>query len=790
MEKTPGLTSAEAQTRLSKFGLNQLPQKASFSAIKLFLSQFKSFLLWILIAASLLSLIVGDSIDFFLILIIVFLNSGLGFYQEYKASKELEALRSLEVLTSRVIRDGAQIEIVSTQIVPGDIVILESGDKIPADGRLIESINLQINEASLTGESAAVSKSILSPNNEVFFGTAVSSGRGVFEVVATGSNTKFGKIALTLTSIEEEQTPLEVSLKKLAANLGFLAIGFAMLVFLIEAMRGRDIFEVFFTSSALAVAAVPEGLPAIVTIILSIGVHKMYQKKALVRKLSSIESLGAATVICTDKTGTLTENKMRVRDVFIEDSHQKLLTEAAIYCNSASLILKEGSDAYDVLGDTTEGALLIWAQEKGLNLEEFKSNGKSIEEVPFDLNRRMMSVAWQHPDKKTIVYSKGAPEKILNLCRLSEAKKAQLTKKYEEMASKGLRVLGVASKIHSSNSKIEEKDLTFLGFFGIADAPRKEAADAILLAEKAGIRTIMITGDNELTAEAIAKELKLIKPGEEVVTGAMIDQLSDEDLIQKLPNIRIFARVVPEHKLRIVKLLQQMGEIVAVTGDGVNDSLALKQAQVGIAMGITGTDVAKEASDIVIMDDNYATIVSTIEQGRLIYSNIQKVVKFLVAGNMSEVLLISLAVLFGLPSPLLPSQILWVNFVTDGLPALALATDNATGNLMKSPPRNLRENFLNRKNLKFVLLSGMVIGVVCLSIFYYFYTHFNLEIARSYAFISIVTFQMVLVFILRRHHSIASNKLLLLSVIIVVISQILIATIPALSNIFKISLGF
>lgn len=785
MEKK-GLSEAEAKFKLKEVGLNQLPSKKTYSVIKLLTSQFKNFLVWLLIFAIILSFLVGHTVDGILILVILVLNIGLGFWQEFKASKELEALRKLEVAYARVYRDGKQVEIPSYEIVPGDWVVLEAGDRIPADGRLIESFEMNVNESALTGESLPVVKTDKREENELFFGTNVTSGRGVMEVEKTGVNSKFGKIALTLSEIEEEKTPLEVSLNGLARNLGLVAVFVAVLVFGIRFSQGFEVIETLTSSIALMVAAVPEGLPAVVTVMLAFGVRKMYSKKTLVRKMSAVESLGATSVICTDKTGTLTKNEMSVRDVFSFLKDQRELLLNAILCNSASLVIKEDGGSFDILGDTTEGALLVWAKGQKINYEEVRQNGKILEEEPFNIERRRMSVLWDSGGKIAL-YSKGAPESILPLCKLSGNKLKEIEKEYKDMASRGLRVLAFAeAKVGSDSSGIEklEKGMEFLGLIGIADSARLEAKQAIEKARSAGIMTVMVTGDNELTAKAIAEDVGLLREGDEILTGLQLENLSDEELKERILKVRIFARVIPEHKLRIVKSYQSLGKIVAVTGDGVNDSLALKQAHVGVAMGITGTDVAKEASDIIILDDNLSTIVTAIEEGRRIYNNIFKVVKFLMTGNLSEILVIIGAAIMGLPVPLTATQILWINFVTDGLPALSLAADDASENTMKALPRNVNRSILDFKTLKFISISALVIAFISLGSFLYAYFYINIEVARATVFSLVVLLQMVFIFIMRRHHSIWSNKYLLLSVMLVILSQILIITVPFLRDIF------
>ncbi|MBI2017828.1 cation-translocating P-type ATPase [Candidatus Daviesbacteria bacterium] len=788
-----GLTSAEAKQALEKFGPNLLPQKGGISILNIFINQIKNPFTIVLTTAIVLSFIVGDKIDGILIGAILVLNTFLGFWQEYKASKELEALRSLEVLTSRIIRDGREVEISASEIVPQDVVILEAGDKVPADGKLLESYSLQVNESILTGESLPVIKSRTHPSfggkndeDQLFFGTTVISGRGKFLCLQTGLNTRFGKIAQTLAEVKSEQTPLEISLSKLIKGVSLVVIIVTILVFLVRFFQGFELAEVLLSSIALMVAAVPEGLPAVVTIVLALGVRKMYQRKALVRKMIAVESLGAATVILSDKTGTLTKNEMRVQVTKVNKGSEGDLLKCAVLCNSANLVLKEDplrprlastqvrseASGFDILGDTTEGALLLWAKDKGEEIEALRSEGKLLEEIPFSLQTRKMTVIWEHSGKKA-AYTKGAPEVILKEVKLPEKEFLVWEKEYQKMASKGLRVLGFS------------KDEKFLGLIGIADQIREEAKEAIRLAKGAGIKVCMVTGDNELTAKAVSEQLGLLEEGDEVLTGAQLNLLSDEQLKERIDKIKVYARIEPLDKLRIVKIYQSMGEVVAVTGDGVNDALALKQAQIGVSMGKIGSDVSKEASDIILLDDNFATLVSAVEQGRVIYANILKVIKFLLTGNLSEILLISVASFLALPTPLLPTQILWINFVSDGLPALSLGFDNPSSHIMRNSPRK-GNNILGVSMVRYVLLGGISIGAICLLTFYYIYQNFGVELARTITFTLLVLLQMILPFIIRRHHSITSNKVLLLSVILVLIMQALILTVPQLRSIFKI----
>lgn len=766
-----GLTSQKASKLQKIYGLNQLPQKQKTSALKVFIKQLQNPLAYLLTGAIVLSFVIGDKLDGILIGAILILNTILGFWQEYKASRELEALKKLEVEYARVVRDGKQIEISSTFLVPGDLVILESGDRIPADGQIIESYSLQVNEAILTGESLPAAKSSKKDENLVFFGTTVTSGRAKIHILNTGVKTKFGSIAESLSQVEEEQTPFEKALSGLSKWLGIGALLISVLIFLLRIFQGYEISEVFLSSIALMVAVVPEGLPAVVTIVLALGMRKMYRKNALVRKMIAVESLGTATIICTDKTGTLTKNEMRVKEVKLKGKEEELIN-CAVFCNSASLVMKEDNGGFDVLGDTTEGALLLWAKDKGSDIELMRSEGKLLEEIPFNLETRKMTVVWQHKDKK-YVFVKGAPEVLIPRSDLSEKMQKVWDESYKEMAKKGLRVMAFS------------QDNKFLGLVGIADEVREEVKGAIALTRQAGIKVVMVTGDNELTAKAIGDEIGLLSEGDEILTGQQLQELNEEEFLQIISKVKIFARITPQQKLRIVKTFQATGEVVAVTGDGVNDVLALKQAEVGVSMGKMGTDTSKEASDIILLDDNFATLISAVEQGRLIYSNILKVVKFLLAGNLSEMLLITSGAFLGMPAPLLPIQILWINFVTDGPPALALGFDSPSTHIMRVPPRK-KFSLLNKDSIRFIMIAGIAIAAICLVIFYLTFIKFGLQNARAVAFTVMVFLQMLLPFIMRRHHGVLSNKRLFVSVAVIILVQLLILTYPPLKSLFKI----
>ncbi len=784
-----GLTTQQAQDLLQKFGPNKIPAEKQKSALSLLASQFKNIFSLMLSAAVVLSFVIGDALDAFLILIILVLNGFLGFWQEYKATREISALRSLESPQSRVVRDGKEIEIPSNKLVPGDIVIISAGDKIPADATLIEGYEIRVNESSLTGESNPVNKSVNSKNNEVFLGTWLTNGEGKIKITKTGKSTRFGSIAKSLEGITEEETPLEISLNNLAIKISILIFGIAGFISIFGILRGERLLDVFFNSVALIIAAVPEGLPAIITVLLAFGARRMYKKKSLVRRMSSIENLGTTDVILIDKTGTITKNEMALRNVELKNEEdRKKFIEVSVLCNAATLVAKEAdSSSFDILGDNMEGALLVWAQKHGAKIDDMREQFKKIKEIPFDSKRKMMSVLVKR-DNKFSLLSKGAPSVIFGISKLTDKEKRELENDTKKMAEKGLRVLAFAYKDLSGKSQTAdlEHGLTFLGLGGIADEPRPEAKEAIEKARAAGIEIIMVTGDNALTAKAISEEVGLLKKEDEVITGAQLDELDDNQLRQRLSRIRIYARVNPEHKLRLVEAFQKIGKVVAVTGDGVNDSLALKKAQVGVSMGITGTDVAKESADIIILDDNLSTIVAAIEQGRLIFRNIVKVIRFLLTGNLSEVLLILIVTLLGFPTPLLPAQILWINFVTDGLPAISLAADKPTGNLLNTP-KGGGHSLFDLKMLKFISFFGILMGLVSVGAFIISYNFAGLEYGRKVTFSIMIVSQMAfLLFVIRRKQSITSNKYVLLSVVLVLIFQALILTIPPLQDLFGI----
>ena len=728
-----GLSEQEALNRLKIYGPNQLERKNKISPVKIFISQFFDPLVFILIIATIVSFYLNEALDAIVILSILLLNAIFGFTQEYKAEKSIELLQKLSVSQTKVIRDGKMRLISSQNIVPGDIIAFESGDKLSADCRILEVINLSIDEAILTGESNPVNKQILAigheavisdQNNMCFSGTTVASGRGSGIVTATGMKTELGKIADLVQETTSIQTPLQKKLKKLSVTLGVGSIFIALLVFAVGIYKKLDIFEMVLSALSLAVAVVPEGLPAVVTISLAIGVQKMLKKNALIRKLQAVETLGSTSIICSDKTGTITKNEMTVTEIYaqndlikvsgggydlegdffidkkkIDSSRLYNLLLASASCNNAEL---------PNIGDPTELALLVMARKGDVNRLKQRTH-----EIPFDSNKKYM-ITTHKLHHEEVSFLKGAPEIILNFCdyietkkgvlKLSKQDKTAVEKIHHEMTLRALRVLGVAYK---KNGKT-----IFIGLTGMIDPPRNGIKKAIRIAQKAGIRTIMITGDHKNTAMAVAHQVGIQG---DVIEGK---DITEKNISQLAVNHSIFARVDPKHKVMILEALQKKGEVVAMTGDGVNDAPALKRADVGVAMSIKGTDVARDASDMVLVDDNYVSIVSAVREGRIIYDNIKKFVRYLLSANTVEIGVILFALLLNLPLPLLPLQLLWVNLVTDGLPALALGVDTPEGNVMKRKPRHKDESIL-KHTYSFILLGGLIGALIVLGLFYH-----------------------------------------------------------------------
>lgn len=817
-----GLTSSQVDSNRAKYGVNEFAKSKKKSAFEMLIRQFVQFVMLLLIAAGLVSAYFGDYVDAAFIFLAVVLNGVFGFVQEFKAEKSLEALKSLVSPKARVIRDGQQMQIDSSELVPGDVIILDEGDKIPADCRLITSNNLEVNESALTGESMPVQKNfnwtssgkeaIADRLNYAYTGTVVVKGNARALITQTGMNTEFGKIAKQVTEQEDEKTPLEIKLDALGKRLGVLAIVACALIFVIGVLQGTPVFAMFLTSVSLAVAAIPEGLPAVVTITLAIGMQRMVKRNAVVRKLTAIETLGSTTVICTDKTGTLTKNEMSVEKVIFDNTEfkvteksfeingvikdpsklEKLLICSAL-CNNSHL--KEENDGTLILGDPTEGALLLLARKGNVNKNEL-TNYKFVHEFSFDSHRKMMSVIFEH-NKKNVIFVKGAPEKILKLCTSVETSKGEkkltvlqlkeLEEQNQSLAKQAMRVIALAYremplKGFKLSENAFEKGLTFLGFAGIIDPARPEAKEAVALCKQAGIRVIMITGDNPLTAHAIASELG-IQNNEEVLSGLQIDELSDEELAAKARTVNVFARVSPSHKLKIVEALKRDGEIVAMTGDGVNDAPALKKADVGIAMGVSGTEVAKEASKIVLLDDNFASIVYAVREGRVIFENISKAVKYLLSSNAGVLLTIFITTISKLPAPLTVAQILWINMVTDSFPALALGMDPGDKRTMQKPPRDPSEQVIEKKNLPKLTINAFLLAA-CALVAFIIGLQSSMEVATTMTFVTIVLYRLFSSIAMRSEDEtifelgVLSNPHLIIAVIAAGVIQYLLTVLP------------
>ncbi|GFZ30942.1 calcium-translocating P-type ATPase, PMCA-type [Clostridium zeae] len=777
-----GLSSSEAERRIKNFGLNELSHKKSVSPVILFLSQFNDFMVWVLMGATIVSGLMGEKADAITILIIVIINAILGFIQEFRTEKSLEALKSLAAPTCKAYRDGNIKVINAKYLTLGDIVVLESGDRIPADGEVIESTALMVDESLLTGESVGVNKSVNKKDCNVYMGTNVLKGKAFIKVTQIGMNTEMGKIANLLQNIEEEKSPLKERLESLGRVLVILCLVICAVVTVMGIIRGNDLTEMFLLGISLAVAAIPEGLPAIVTVALALGVSRMLKRNALVRKLPAVETLGCTSIICSDKTGTLTQNNMTVKEVYMNGkifnlNEEKLppnpmLTRSFVFCNDCNYNFSEKYVDKALHGDPTETALIkLYFKEVG-TLKGFLASGHRVFDIPFDSTRKMMSVIMKENGKE-ICYVKGAPERLLEKCNyiyedgkvkpLTYQRKRQIGTFVDSMSNRALRCIGAAYKdTNIQRDDSLESNLIFLGIAGIIDPPRLEVKDAVLRCRLAGIKPVMITGDHQNTAFAIAKDLNICSTPDQVITGEDIEKMSDKELYEKVQKIRVFARVSPNHKLRIVKAFKKNGNIVAMTGDGVNDAPAIKEADIGISMGISGTDVTKEASSMILMDDNFATIVAAVEEGRVIYSNIRKFIRYLLSCNIGEVLTMLLASIFYLPTPLAPIQILFVNLATDGLPAIALGVDPADQDIMKQRPREKNESVFSRGLTEKIVVRGTLIGICTLFSFMVgIYYGWDLNTSRTLALCTLVMSQLIHVFECRsERHSIFEIKFL------------------------------
>jgi Ca2+-transporting ATPase len=840
-----GLSEQEAKRRITEHGPNQLREKKGKHPFFLFLDQFKDFIIWVLIGAALVSGFLREWVDTVAILVIVILNAVMGFVQTYRAEKSLAALKRMSSPSTKVIRDDKRFMIPSTDLVPGDLIEIEAGDHVPADCRITwHSANFAVQEASLTGESEAVEKKAEAIQKEevplgdrinmAFMGTSVVTGKSRAVIVSTGMSTELGRIADMIQSITQETTPLQKKLDQFGKFLVFLCFGLVSLVFLMEWLRGGRLIDVFLTSVSLAVAAIPEGLPAVVTIALALGVQRMVKRNALIRKLPSVETLGCATVICSDKTGTLTKNEMTVQFVYADGKtyrvtgigyepegviqldaetvrdlgnhsalQQTLL--CGVLCNGARLVRTEGK--MTVAGDPTEGALLTAAAKAGMHKEETEADFPFADEIPFDSDRKRMTLL-RHEGTGITAFVKGAPDFIFPVCTrilsrgsvrpLTDADREAVRIANEGFGHAAMRVLAFARREVSDASgsrtaESVERDLTFLGLVAMIDPPRDEARQAIAACRTAGIRTVMITGDHRSTAVAIASKLGFFGEDSTALTGEELDRLDETTFRDQVRSVSVYARVSPEHKLRIVRAWRSHGEVTAMTGDGVNDAPAVKEADIGVAMGITGTDVTKEVSDMIVTDDNFASIVSAVEEGRGIYDNIKKFIHYLLSCNAGEILVMFLASLAGFPVPLLPIHILWMNLVTDGLPALALGVDPPDTNLMLQPPRPSDEAVMTRPQAARILLQGAMLAACSLAAFAFvlYVENEGIQRARTAAFIVLAVSQLFHSFNCRNQREslftigVFSNAKLILAVLVSFGLQIAAVTVPFLQTVFK-----
>ena len=869
-----GLSNDEAAKRLEKFGLNQLKEGKKTTFLQMVIEQLSSFVVIMLIVAAIISIFLGETVDAIAIITIVVLNTVMGVVQDSRAQKELEALKKMAAPEAMVLRGAHRVSVPARELVPGDIVFLETGNFVPADMRLLEAVNLRIDEAALTGESVPVEKnegsvfdadaSLGDRKNTAFSGTVVTYGRGKGVVVSTGMFTQLGLIATMLQSVEEEETPLQRRLDQLGKTLGYACLVISGLVFVSGLIEGGDPLDMFMIAVSLAIAAVPEGLPAVVTISLALGMQEMIKRHALIRKLSSVETLGSATVICSDKTGTLTQNAMTVTRVWVDNEtleitgggyspegefrkdgktvniHDFPAISTALWVgtlnNDSQLeeTVEDGKSSYRIIGDPTEGSILVAAAKAGARAPELNKAYPRSGEIPFDSDRKRMVTLHEvkDPQEKDIspfegkdnknayvIAVKGAPDVVLGLCNriqkqnntcvpLDEKGKQAILAANDDMTKDALRVLGMAYRVVSVkpdqvDSEHLEQDLVFAGLVGMIDPAREEVKPALLHALGAGIRTVMITGDYPNTAKAIAESIGLLRPGHKVCTGAELDKMDDATLSSEVEEIDVFARVSPEHKMRIVSALKANDEVVAMTGDGVNDAPAIKASDIGVAMGITGTDVAKETADMVLTDDNYASIVSAVEQGRVIYANIRKFVYYLISCNMAEIMIIFIPTMFGrflfpkaaemgMLSPLIPIQLLWLNLVTDGAPALALGTEKGDPDIMSHKPRPPKEPIINRFMLTGVIVQTIAITTTTLIAYAIGSNHADPRYAETLAFVTLVFSELLRAYTARSERyplvniGFFSNKWMNWAVLASCALTLVVIYVPFLADIFNV----
>ena len=819
-----GLTDKEVLKRRKKYGYNKLDEKKKESIIFKFISQFKDFMIIILLIAALVSAIVSyfegtkEYTDSIIIVVIVVINALIGVIQESKAEKSLEALKKLSSPTSKVLRNGKNITIDSTLLVPGDIIELEAGNFVPADCRLISSYNLKIEESALTGETVPVTKDAntkLQNNialgdmvNLAFATTIVTNGHAQAIVTETGMNTKVGKIAKMIINDEAPQTPLQKKLAGIGKSLGIICLVICFAIFIIGLFKGTSVSEMFMTSVGLAVAAIPEGLPAVVTIMLSIGVTKMSKNNAIIRKLPAVETLGSSSIICSDKTGTLTQNKMKVtricnyKEDITNDTHSQnfnFILELGSMCNDCKI------NGKTVIGEPTEAAIVNIGLKYGKNKNNLYEQMKRVNEIPFDSERKMMTTIHKFGNKYRII-TKGAPDVIISKCNyiynngstsyMNTSTQNNILNTNEKMANEALRVIAIAYKDVSTlpsniNSENIENDLVFVGLIGMIDPPRSGVKEAIFTAKKAGIKTVMITGDHILTAKAIAKDLGIYSDGDIAITGNELDKLSDREFQKNIMKYSVFARVSPEHKVKIVKAFQKAGNIVAMTGDGVNDAPALKNADIGVSMGLNGTDVAKNASDMILTDDNFVTIVKAVKEGRHIYDNIKKAVHFLISTNVGEIVTIFLGLLLGLDTPLLAIHLLWINLVTDSFPAIGLGLEPEDKYIMNRKPKNSKKGLFADGLWFKIFFEGCMIGILTLLAFYIGSTKYDINVGRTMAFLTLGLTELTHSLNIRSDESLFEvglfkNKYLIFAFLLGAILQIGVTIIPQIATIFDV----
>lgn len=833
-----GLSSEEAAKRQEKYGKNKLPEQKRRSVLSMFLAQLKDTMIYILLAATVLSIVMGDYAEAVIILVVVLLNAVIGVFQENKAEQAMEALKKLTTPKAYVRRDGNVIEILSEDIVPGDVIEIDAGRYIPADLRLMESSNLQIEESALTGESVPSEKDsryvattdnlpLGDRKNMAFMSTLATYGRGVGVVVANAGESEIGKIAKILEEDNTEMTPLQKRLDHFGKILGFICLGVAGIMLVVGILQQRDFKDMLLTAISLAVAAIPEGLPAIVAIVLALGVTRMSKNNAIVKKLPSVETLGSVNIICSDKTGTLTQNKMTVVESYtFENRHQldtdinqveadedeRMLVKSLVLCSDAT------ANADKTTGDPTEIAFVVFGNRIGMTKEALNQRFPRVSEKPFDSDRKLMSTCNQEDDK-FVIHTKGAVDNLLKITTrayvdgkvvpMTEHIRQEYLNQTETMSNEALRVLGAAYKVmdHAAEPEEMEHDLIFLGMVGLIDPPRLEVKDSVAVAKRAGVRTVMITGDHKNTAVAIARELGIAESREQALTGAEIEEMSDEEFTKNVQKWRVFARVSPEHKVKIVRAFKANGNTVSMTGDGVNDAPSLKFADIGVAMGITGTDVSKGAADMILTDDNFSTIVRAVEEGRNIYANIKKAVIFLLSCNLGEIIAIFFAVLLGWPIPLLATQILWVNLVTDTLPAISLGVDPGDPDAMLKKPRDPRESFFANGAGVRAVIGGTLIGLLTLGAFVWglqergvpfaqitSVTEENpaLVYARTMAFVVLAASQLFYALSMRNpiksilQVGLFSNRYLVGSIAVGMLLQLLVIEIPFMANAFGV----